>query len=159
MWEKKKKMKNSLVMSSKLDSEIWMLLPPQINGLLQVVWYRNKLPLVVGKNQEPKKNLNCCFRSFTINENKTQSILHVRTIMRSPFHTPRYRRKKNVDEGKPNKKTIWEDSIRNIHFILRDYEFEKHYYESNEILPIQSIIYLLSCQIINKLCVLLMFLR
>lgn len=55
MWEKKKKMKNSLVMSSKLDSEIWMLLPPQINGLLQVVWYRNKLPLVVGKNQQPKR--------------------------------------------------------------------------------------------------------
>lgn len=64
MWEKKKKMKNSLVMSSKLDYEIWILLPPQINGVLQVVWHGNKLPLVVGKNQEPKKKSQLLFQKF-----------------------------------------------------------------------------------------------
>lgn len=64
MWKKNKKRrrKNSVVVSNKLDWEIWILLPPQINCLLQVVWYGNKLPSVVGKNQQKKSQL--LFQNF-----------------------------------------------------------------------------------------------
>lgn len=46
-----------------------------------------------------------------------------------------------------------------LYLILGVYEFKKHFYESNGILPIQPIMYLMLCQIINKLYVSLIFLR